>query len=578
MTAIGQSNLLQALGWAVFNSLWQMAILWVAYQLIVSVLRINKSSLKSLLSAALLFSGFTWFIFTFITAFANTAGTSNDYAGLMNIRAGEDMNNWLNTMLPLTSVLYLLLLVLPVLNFIRNYRYVQVIRRFGLSRADVHCRMFIQKTAAQLGIRKNVHIWMSDLISSPVTIGYIKPIILLPLAAVSHLNTQQIEAVLLHELAHIRRYDYFINFFVKLIQTVLYFNPFVKAFASIIEREREKSCDETVMQFQYEPHGYASALLALEKAAHVSRHSLTLAASDGKKTEFRQRIEWILGINKKPVFSFNKLAGVMLALFCFIALNAFLLISNPPKNEPGEDSMSLLTSPYDFLNSSGYDKLANVEPAIEDPIIENQTVPLVNKAAPVEEEPLVAPPASKEEIIAASPETENIPAPLFNFVYHLENIIPSLNAIKEKQVQEALVESKRVIQEISWKEVEKNIADAMTKVEKEQVKEEYKKAVNNIDWEKMGDRLRLAYDKIDWTRINAELDQALAVIKIDSLEQVYSIAFNNLTELQTELVKHKQPGIPDSDVTVKSIEVQKVEIQKAINKLKRTRPRKIVHL
>ena len=71
MTEIGQSNLLQALGWAVFNSLWQMAILWVAYQLITSVFRINKSSQKNFLSAFFLFAGFAWFIFTFIAIFSD---------------------------------------------------------------------------------------------------------------------------------------------------------------------------------------------------------------------------------------------------------------------------------------------------------------------------------------------------------------------------------------------------------------------------------------------------------------------------------------------------------------------------
>ena len=69
MNAIGQSNFLQALGWAVLNSLWQMAILWVLYQLITGIARKTNSSNKSILAAGLLIAGFSWFVFTFFSIY-----------------------------------------------------------------------------------------------------------------------------------------------------------------------------------------------------------------------------------------------------------------------------------------------------------------------------------------------------------------------------------------------------------------------------------------------------------------------------------------------------------------------------
>ena len=284
MFAIGQSNFLQALGWAVLNSLWQMAFLWVVYQSATALLKTNKSSQKGFLATVLLFSGFAWFLFTFFSILAKMPASETGYSAFITINGNDSVNNWLYTMLPVASLVYLVLLTLPVLNFIRNYRYVQVIRNHGLKKADVKWRMFAQKVAAQMGIVKSVQVWMSDFITSPVTIGYIKPIILLPVAAVNHLSAEQIEAVLLHELSHIKRFDYLVNLITRIIQTILYFNPFVRAFAVIIEREREKNCDEIVLQFQYEPHGYASALLALEKASYLP-HPLAVAATDGKKNE-----------------------------------------------------------------------------------------------------------------------------------------------------------------------------------------------------------------------------------------------------------------------------------------------------
>jgi bla regulator protein blaR1 len=573
MNSMGESNILLAVGWAVFNSLWQMAILWVAYQFITTVFRASKSSRKGLLAASLLFSGFVWFAFTLIAGLTGNNGGVQGYTPVMNVDSNSDLGVWFSTMLPIASILYMVLLILPILNFIRNYRYVQVIRRYGLSRASVEWRMFVQRTAARMGIRKQVNIWMSELITSPVTIGYIKPIILLPVAAVNHLSTHQIEAVLLHELSHIRRYDYFINLITRFIQTILYFNPFVKAFVKIIEREREKSCDETVIQFQYEPYGYASALLTLEKAAHVARHSLAVAASDGKKGEFRQRIEWILGIRKKQVFSFNKLAGVMAALLLFIAFNAFVIVSKPSGNAEATDSYTLLSMPLEF--SVGNDELRRTPSVSEnsaEPVVNNPSEEVLADDQPDEEQP-------EEEITEEPLELSTVSGQSpYQFVYDLQTVIPTLNAMEEKQLQKVVNESKKVIQEMKWKEVETTIADALTTAEKVKVKEEVKRAMAKVSTANLEDKLRLAYDYIDWNRVNVELKNELALIKFDSLYSAYTITLNNLCELEKEMKQGQQTCIPDTDITLRSVEQQKLEVEKVLDKIKTAKPKKIVRL
>ena len=71
MTALGHSDFLQALGWAVLNSLWQIALLWIVYNVLLSLSRSMPSSHKSKLAAVLLMIGFVWFVFTFISIFIN---------------------------------------------------------------------------------------------------------------------------------------------------------------------------------------------------------------------------------------------------------------------------------------------------------------------------------------------------------------------------------------------------------------------------------------------------------------------------------------------------------------------------
>ena len=218
MDFIGQSNFLQALGWAVLNSLWQMALLWVLYQLFTGIFRKANASQQSFLAVFFLLSGFGWFVYTFFSIYINShAHETVVTAGLVHFSANAQLNRWLDQTLPLASVIYLILLIAPLIHFIRNYRFVKTIRKNGLTKAAVEWRIFVERIGTTLGIKKTVKVWVSSLVNSPVTIGYLKPIILLPLAAVNHLSTHQLEAVLLHELAHIRRFDYFINLLMVLL-------------------------------------------------------------------------------------------------------------------------------------------------------------------------------------------------------------------------------------------------------------------------------------------------------------------------------------------------------------------------
>jgi len=585
MNAISQSDFLQALGWAVLNSLWQMALLWVVYQLLTAVLRLQRSSQRAALASSLLFAGFTWFIFTFLLVLEKTPQAAGMVTWVNITSNNESLNQWFANSLPWASLLYLVLLVLPVLNFIRNYRYVQQIRRHGLTKASVEWRMFVQKLAGLMGINKPVQIWMSDLVSSPVTIGYMKPVILLPLAAVNQLTTHQVEAVLLHELSHIRRMDYLTNLFTRIIQTILYFNPFVKAFAHIIEREREKSCDEIVIQFQYEPYGYASALLALEKAAHTAPRPLAVAAAGGKKNELLSRIESILGIQQKPVFSFHKLAGVLSALLCFIALNALVILSKPGRNNASAGFfLSQLSSPLSFIPE---DNTSVAIPAVEERPQQIIAQAPVEPAAPTASA-VPAPPQIKEETARTEDHqvvdgqfirmVVNNATNHFIQVSNLQDIIPELTPQQENQVKEALNASKKVLEETQWKVVEKSIADAMTMAEKEDVKAAYEKAAEKANWEQMANKLRASYKQIDWEGVNAELAKVMTNIKLDSMRQVYSDAMVKLNDLQKELTAKGLKGIPDSDITLDRLQKKIEELQKARTKVQEMRNKKVIHL
>jgi len=574
MTALGHSDFLQALGWAVLNSLWQMALLWIVYNVLLSLFRSMPSSQKSKLAASLLMTGFVWFAFTFISIFINKENSHSLVAmSVLPANVNQQLNNWLENTLPIASLLYILLLIIPVFRFVRNYRYVQVLRNTDLSKIPVEWRVFVKKIAEQVGISKPVKIWISGIIASPVTIGYLKPIILVPLAAVANLTPYQMEAVLLHELAHIRRHDYLINLIINCIQTVLYFNPFVKLFIKTIEKERERSCDELVMQFQYDAHNYASALLMLERN---SIHAQQMAIAASGKSDLLSRVERILNVDKKNVFSFNKMAGLLAGLLCIIVLNALVIVSKPlAKN--GGFAFEKLGAPSFFFSDEELEAPVTDKPVTEES--ENNKIAIENHAA-------IIPDVSEQDDEAITPPEEQYTDDAQNRlaltnVNGLKKVMPELTKAELKQVQVTLQATKEVMEKAQWKEIEKSIADALTSLEKENVKEKYMEQLERVNWKGLEEKLKLSYDDLNWEKINDKLNSAIVDIKLDSLENLYVAAEEKLDAIEKEVAIPASPcpvAVALPNVAVKTIQQNKEVIRVNLQKVRAVRDRKIIHL
>jgi beta-lactamase regulating signal transducer with metallopeptidase domain len=274
MLHVAQSAFLQALGYAITNSLWQMGLLWLVVACINSFVKISSKT-KYAIAATAQFAGFVWFIVTMqfyydhcVAAFENNLQMINSGYTFANDSKTFSLTainviSKAEQLLPYLSVAYLCLLVFLSIKWIRTYYSTQEIRNNGLQKIDVEWRLFVQKITSHLQIKQEVKIYLSTLIKSPVTIGFLKPIILVPVASINHLTTEQLEAVILHELAHIKRFDYFINIIQSIIELTLFFNPFTQLLSKSIRQERENSCDDWVLQFKYEPATYAEALLRL---------------------------------------------------------------------------------------------------------------------------------------------------------------------------------------------------------------------------------------------------------------------------------------------------------------------------
>jgi TonB family protein len=137
-----------------------------------------------------------------------------------------------------------------------------------------------------------VHVTESDTVDTPVVIGWWRPVIVLPLAALSGLTPDQIDAILTHELAHIRRHDYLANVLQHVTETLLFYHPAVWWVSHHMRIEREQCCDAVVVDLCGDPLGYAVALTHLEEARSPNT-VLAIAATDGRLPE---RIRRVLGL------------------------------------------------------------------------------------------------------------------------------------------------------------------------------------------------------------------------------------------------------------------------------------------
>ena len=99
----------------------------------------------------------------------------------------------------------------------------------------------------------------SCLVQVPIVIGQMRPVILLPVGLLAGLPAEQIELILMHELAHIRRYDYVVNMLQTFIEGVMFYNPAVWWISKVIRTEREHCCDDLVVAATRNAHAYAAA-------------------------------------------------------------------------------------------------------------------------------------------------------------------------------------------------------------------------------------------------------------------------------------------------------------------------------
>jgi beta-lactamase regulating signal transducer with metallopeptidase domain len=496
LTSFQHSFFLSALGNAILNSIWQAFLLWIIYETIIIFYKNTQAKLKYNLSVLMTLLSFIWFAATFISKLLLIEKSSS----IVLINSTEDVAegsvspfhsilSFMGNMLPYLSVAYIFLLFFLMAKLLSAYRQVHFIATKNLIAPSSSLEIFASKVALQLGISKKIKIWVSNHIEVPATIGFLKPVILIPLASINHLSAYQLEAIILHELSHIKRNDYLINLLISIIETILFFNPFIAIFIKVIRRERENCCDDFVLQYRYDPHSYASALLRLEQNRR-SNVQLAMGAVSNKK-QLLTRIKRITGTNHEYQFNYGqKLLALLITTGVFCSL-AWL---SPTKLKREVKTLPLKTNSLKIFQESQLDVISKL------PVNESTLSEIVNSKSKKDQR--------QKKNIQEEPISEKIEVPITSDGNEINSIIDK-NSIKNMSSN-----TKKAFQELNKNNLDPSI---FKKIPKDQL-------VNlglNIT-EEINNGLEQAYqeiNKVNWVKVQNDINKSLAEIKIDQLPE-----------------------------------------------------------
>jgi bla regulator protein BlaR1 len=166
--------------------------------------------------------------------------------------------------------LWLICCVAKSIKLTRQFLYIRKVRRQEVFETTNNWKDKVVSIKTMLGINRSVALFESGLVKIPVTIGHLKPVILLPVGMLLQLTTEQIESILLHEMAHISRRDYLVNILQTVVETIFFFNPAIWWLSALIREEREACCDDLVINNITRKQGYLEALMAFGSARPIN--------------------------------------------------------------------------------------------------------------------------------------------------------------------------------------------------------------------------------------------------------------------------------------------------------------------
>ncbi|RYD55403.1 MAG: hypothetical protein EOP56_15950 [Sphingobacteriales bacterium] len=546
--------LIHSLGWALCHSLWQSLLIFIVLKTVLKFIPSGQSNVRYNTALAGLLGITVWFADTWIQYWQKLKGiavlvTENTANAQLPIRSHVitvatpqanirydalttfiyGLDRWLPVLVGIYACGLLFLLLRLCLGLVQT----NSLRYQSVTDAGTEANAKLHRLQEQLGISKKVRLLYSAKVDVPMMLGTLKPIILFPLAMASRLSTEQLEAILLHELAHIKRHDYLINMIQTIIETILFFNPFVWLTSKIIRNEREHCCDDMVLKHTY-PLAYAKALATLE-TSRFTAGNLSMGAAGTSKNHLLTRIKRIMELKPNQrtdnrIIAITLTAGVLLvSLICFSP--SFAQDKKEKKKVTEKKPTRIWVNDEDGVtitdNGKTYKSLEELPQEARKRLYEddkkNNTVIYYGKDG----KKLVMK-ADSFAIVSAPKEVEEFAGDDKKSGLVIDDISGLANS---KELQEQM---DKAFLDIDWNELGGEIDKAMKDIDWKQIDEDVKAglkqadaAIKEIDWKEIEKQIEAAgkkLDSIDHKKIRVELEKARAETKRAMIESRKAMA------------------------------------------------------
>jgi beta-lactamase regulating signal transducer with metallopeptidase domain len=306
---------IQVLFWTLIHSLWQGVVFAFFTAVILMSTKRSATAVRYKLLSSVLMLFIITSVFTFcyevfsivnntvesfkpVIAFSEVAAaTSNHSANIIG-----KLITFLQPYESLIVLIWFSIILIKCLGLAQGLRDIYILKHRRVFNAGEYWNARLQVLAENSGIKKQILLLKSMIAKVPMVVGYFKPVILFPAAALTALAPEEIEAILLHELAHIRRKDYLVNIFQRIAEIIFFFNPAVLWISSLIKEERENCCDDIAVQQTKNKKQFIHALVSFQEY-NASGYA---ASFSGRKNFLLDRIKRIITNNNKTLSNMEK--------------------------------------------------------------------------------------------------------------------------------------------------------------------------------------------------------------------------------------------------------------------------------
>lgn len=209
---------------------------------------------------------------------------------------------------------------------------VQRLKSVGTTPVDARSSEVLQRLLQRLAISRPVRLLQSSIVQVPSVIGWLRPVVLVPVTLLNGLTAPQLEAILAHELAHIRRYDYLVNLFQSVVETLLFYHPAAWWISRQVRETREHCCDDLAVEVSGSPADYARALLALEESRVLA---LLPAATGG---DLLSRVRRLVAPKLSHAETFPRWVAALVGIVAVVTLSSNHGLAAERGLPPGADN------------------------------------------------------------------------------------------------------------------------------------------------------------------------------------------------------------------------------------------------